>query len=65
MDGRKGAGDDARDDGFAGEGDEGATGSGTGFGGWSLRWMRLDKKPEKRLDARLCSSQNAVLGDSI
>lgn len=53
VEGRDGIGEDARDESFAGGVDEGIVSLGVGGGGWSRRWMRLEKKPDIRFDARV------------
>lgn len=57
VEGREGSGEDARDDergaGAAGGGVSGAGVSRVGVTGWcSRRWIRLEKNPEKRFEAR-------------
>lgn len=56
VDGREGAGDDAREEVFV-RGDFGVLPSGVAERTGSRRWMREEKKPDNRLDAR---TSNAV-----
>lgn len=53
VEGRDGMGDDARDESFGVGVDNGVASRAAGAGRGSRRWMRLEKKPDIRFDARV------------